>query len=183
MTEGERMLSRVPDTVLLVLGMSRDKAYQHGMIGCGLQLDDSGEFDWVKTTITLSPSREEVLLFLHVRGIEYSLVPTERKPIRVSILDFEDYVLRYAAIQEFLELHRKYRYLRLGRKAFDSPWELDSHDAFLIRMADNEFTRCFVTDPRGPLTFSEIARGQSRHPPHMVERPQGLPDPGQGGWI
>jgi len=183
MSEGEQALARVPDTVLLVLRMTRDHAYQYGMIGCGLQLDDSGEFDWAKTTITLSPSKEEVILFLKVRGIEYSIVPSERKPIRLSILDFEDYVHRYVHIQEFLDMHRRNRFLRLGRRAFFPAWELDSHDAFIILMKDDEFSHHFVTDPRGQPTYSEIAREQSRHVPLMVRRPLGLPDPGLGGWI
>jgi len=183
MTEGERALARVPLTVLLVLRLTRDNAYQYGMIGCGLQLDDSGEFDWAQTTITLSPDKEEVQLFLKVKGIEYSFVPSERKPIRVSLLVFEEYVQKYAAIQAFLESHRRNKFLRLGQRAFAPSWELDSHDAFLIRMEDSDFDRCFVTDPRGPMTYSEIARRQFRHSPVMLERPQGLPDPGQGGWI
>lgn len=183
MTEGTHVLSRVPTTVFLVLGVTRDRAYHYGMVGCGLQVDDSGEFDWAQTTVTLSPDKEEVLLFLKVRGIEYSLVPSDRKPIRVSILDFEDYMRRFASIQEFLELYRRYRYLRLGPKGFGSPWELDSREAFLIRMESNEFNRYFVTDPRGQLTYSEIARRVSRHAPTMLAVPPGLPDPGKGGWI
>jgi len=176
-------LSGVPTTVLLTLGLTRDEAYQYGMIGCGLQLDSTGEFDWAQTTITLSPDKEEVMVFLKVRGIEYSLVPTERKPIRVRILDFEDYVLRYVSIQKFLDGYRRNRFLRLGERASRPAWELDSHDAFLLGMDDDQFRSSFVSDPRGQPTFSEVARGVTRHAPYMLARPQGLPDPGQGGWI
>jgi hypothetical protein len=115
MTEGERVLSRIPTTVFLVLRLTREHAYQYGMIGCGLQTDDSGEFDWAQTTITLSADKEEALLFLKVRGIEYSFVPTDRKPIRVSLLDFEEYVHMYDALQAFLEAYRQNRFFGVGQ--------------------------------------------------------------------
>jgi len=183
MTESGSCLSRVPRTVLLVLGLTEDNAYLMGMRGCGLQLGHDGEWSWPETTVTLSSQVEEVQVFLHVRSVENTVVKPGLDLVRVSIQQMLDYVQMHEAIREFLVLHRRYRYLRLGANAFVPSWELDSHDAFLIRMPSDEFDRHFVADPRGQPSYGEVARRLSRHRPTMLSRPRGLPDPGQGGWM
>lgn len=176
-------LRRVPDTVFLFLGISRERASQMGVIGCGLQLNDDYEYSWSETTVTLSPNKEEVRIFLTVRRIPFSHVPNEQRPLRISMLDMEDFILRYENIQRFLCMYRRNRFLRLGHRAYVPSWELDSREAFLLGMSDDDFDRHYVADPRGQLTFGEIARRESRHSPVELVRPAGIPDPGQGYWI
>lgn len=154
------------------------------MIGCGLQLDDHGEYSWRETTATLSLNKEEVKLFLEIEKISYSHHPSGGSLVRVSLLQMKEYIEYFPSIQEFLLNHRKNRFLRLGRRSRLPAWELDSHDAYLINMRDSDFENHYIADPRGQLSFAQSLNAQAYlHEPFMKTIPQGLPSPGESGWI
>lgn len=179
-----RFFAGVPEAVFLLVGVSRSRAKEIGMIGCGLQLNESNtEFDWRETTISLDISNPYVCVFLKTEGISFSLLPGKSSYTRVPILTFEKYSVEYPRIHSFLELHKKHRFLRLGGRAFLAPHELDSRDSFLLRLSNEDFSRCFITDPRGPPSMAEVARCIPRHPPKQFGDLPGLPGPGQGSWI
>jgi hypothetical protein len=177
-------VNRTPDTVFLTLGVSRLEAFEMGMLGCGLQLNSLGDFSWADTTISLDPNKEEVKIFLALREVNSESVPSFEGITRISIQDMQEYVSLYETIQEFLGLYRRNRFLRLGRSARVSPECLDSRQAFIIRMSESDFNDHFIADPRGQLSFAQMANPSTfLHEPLMKKIPQGLPDPGKGGWI
>jgi len=181
---GGSYLLRVPTTVFLVLGISRATAHSIGMIGCGLQLDDSMEYDWRETTVTLDLGNPHVCVFLRIKKIDFSTIPSGPPLIaRVPILVMEEYVKCYFTIKSFLEDYRRNRFLRLGSRAFLDPWDLDSRDAFMLRLSDSSFEESFISDPRGQLLHSEIASKVGRFPPKQFREVPGIPDPGMGSWI
>jgi hypothetical protein len=177
------MMERVPNTVFSFLGISRETAHSLGMVGCGLQLNNSGEYSWKDTTITLDLGKDQVKIFLTIEGIPFDSPPGMGGYARISILHMEQYAQYYSSIQEFLELYRKNRFLRLGRRARLPPWELDSRDAYIIRMEASAFSTHFVCDPRGHIPHSRIALGDTLHDPIMVGTLEDMPVPGRGGWI
>lgn len=176
-------MERVPNLVFSFLGIDRGTAHNMGMVGCGLQLDDTGEYSWKDTTATLDLGKDQVKIFLTIEGIPFSGIPSKDGYARVSLLHMEQYCEYYSSIQEFLELYRKNRFLRLGRRARLPPWSLNSRDAFILRMEDNAFLTHFVPDPRGRVPHSRISSDDVLHEPLMLELPDGLPSPGRGGWI
>lgn len=180
---GDPVLSRVPVTVFLFLGVTRQDAYKVGMVGCGLQLADSGEFDWAETTISVNLTNDEVRVFLRTKHIPFTVSPVSSSTLRVGILDFKEYIERHSMIVDFLSTFRRNRYLRLGSRAFLDPCDLDSRDSFILGLSDKEFDASFVSDPRGPLSFSEISSRSGRHSPVQYRPIRGLPDPGQGSWM
>jgi len=177
-------MDRVPSLVFNFLGCSREVAQQMGMLGCGLQLNESGDFSWRDTTCTLDLEKDFVKIFLHIEGIPFDTPPHWEGYARISILHMEEYVRYFSSIQEFLELYRKNRFLRLGRRARLPPWELDSRDSYILRMEESAFRKHFVCDPRERIPHSRILfSDEVLHDPIVVEQPDGLPDPGLGGWI
>jgi len=180
-------MERVPIEVFQFLGVNRETAHQMGMLGCGLQLNETGDYDWSELTITLSPDKEEVLLFLTVEGIPFTAIPGHvSRYIRIGILQFEEYIKYYLSIREFLMRFRKYRYLRLGRRAHLPAWQLTCQEVALIRLSDEDFDRNYISDPRRSLTFSESLRGGYLHTPVLrpgCEGVRNLPGPRTGGWI
>lgn len=178
------VLQRVPDTVLLCIGVPRHIAYQRfGMRGCGLQLDDQNEFDWPSSTITVLLN-QEWKLFLKVNGKPFTDLPTGHGYARVDIPTMRQFIASHEKVKNFLDLHSANRWLRLGSGAFLEPWELDSQQAYLVDMPSSDFDRYYVSDPRGNPTFSEISRRSGRHSPVLRgPAPPGIPSPGRGGWI
>lgn len=178
-----RALERVPTTVFLVLGISRQDAHSMGMIGCGLQLDDTGDFAWSETSVSLDLGLPQVCIFLKTKKIPFSVLPGVSHVARIPIKLMLEYIVVYPTITSFMECHRRNKFLRLGHKAFLDPWDLDSHDSFKLLMSDDDFNSSFITDPRGPPLHSEIAARRGRHSPKQFRPVQGLPDPGVGSWI
>jgi hypothetical protein len=178
-----RVLERVPTTVFLVLGINRQDAHSMGMVGCGLQLDDSGDYAWGETTISLSLSLPQVCIFLKTKKIPFSVLPGMCGIARIPTKLMLEYIVVYSTILSFMESHRKNKFMRLGHKAFLDPWDLDSHDSFKLLMTDEEFSSSFIEDPRGPPLLSEIAANIGRHSPKQFRAVRGLPDPGMGSWI
>jgi hypothetical protein len=176
-------MERVPDEVFLFLRTSRRNAQQMGMVGCGLQLTGSGDYDWPAVTITVNASDERVKTFLTIEGIPFDDIVGKPSYIRLGILQFEEFIVYYESVCEFARIHESLRFIRLGKRCQVPLWELTPQDAFILRMSESEFDTHFIKDPRGPLKFSEISRGISRHDPIMMSRPPGFPDPGRGGWI
>jgi len=176
-------MDRVPSLVFDFLGCTRGDAHDMGMVGCGLQLTDLGDFSWRETTCTLSLEKDEVKVFLTIEGIPFEGVPNFGNYVRVRLLHMGEYVKYFTSIQEFLGLYRRKRFLRLGRRARLPPWELDSHDAFILRMEESAFRTHYVCDPRGHIPHSRISSNETLHDPIMLVQPDGLPDPGAGGWI
>jgi len=178
------MTGGIPETVFLTLGIPRSRAREFGMSGCGLQLDPSGEYAWREATITLDTSLEEVQVFLRVNDIPFTIIPNIRNTARITFPQMQLFISKIAGIREFLESFRRNKFLRLGRKSYSSPWELNSRDAFLLGMSDEEFSRYYITDPRGRLLSSEVSSRTCLHSPVLrAEEPLGLPDPVAGGWI
>jgi hypothetical protein len=178
-----RALERVPTTVFLFLGVNRQDAHSMGMVGCGLQLDDLGDYAWRETTISLNLGLPQVCVFLKTRNIPFSTLPGKDGISRLPIADMLGYIKDFPLISSFLEVHRRNKFLRLGRRAFLDPWDLDSRDSFLLSMSEDDFSSSFVSDPRGPPLHSEIASRVGRHSPKQFRTVPGLPDPGQGSWI
>jgi len=179
-----RVLGRVPVTVFLFLRISREDAHSMGMVGCGLQLDATGDYSWADTTVSISLENVQANIFLKTRKMDVHALPGLGDRIaRIPILDMVEYIRLYPNILSFLERYRKNRFLRLGRRAFLDPWDLDSRDSFLLNMDDSEFESSFIQDPRGPPLASEVASGNGRHSPKLIRAPPGLPDPGVGSWI
>jgi len=177
-------MDRVPGLVFEFLGTTRGTAHEMGMVGCGLQLDPSGEYSWRDTTCTLDLKKDEVKVFLTIEGIPFSSLPEHQGYARVSLLHMEEYCHYFSSIQEFLVLYRRNRFLRLGSRARESPWNLDSRESYILRMDDSVFMTHFVADPRGHLPYSQIiSTNNTLHDPIMLRKPDGLPDPGLGGWI
>jgi hypothetical protein len=177
-------MDRVPFPVFEFLGCTREQAQELGMVGCGLQLADSGEYSWRDTTCTLDLGKDSVKIFLFIEGIPFDKMPEKQAYARVRLLHMEEYVKYYSSIEEFLQLYRRNRFLRLGSRARLDPWELDSHDSFILRMDDQTFNECFISDPRGRISYSRIVNSEETlHKPFMIRKPDGLPDPGLGGWI
>jgi len=177
-------LWRVPHTVYASLGVMVERASQCGMVGCGLQYDHTyTDILWNETTITLSALKEEVLLFVNVKGIPYTYVPDQVRDIRLSILDAREYLRRYDSLNKLTEAHRRNKFLRLGRRSLLPLWELSPREVCLIGMPDSEFNRCYVTDPMGPLSHSEVVRRITRLSPvcKVDEAPPELL-PGRGSW-
>lgn len=177
------MTDRIPSMVFEFLRISRELAHEVGIVGCGLQLDDQGEYSWRDTTLTLDLGKDVVKVFLTIEGIPFDSPPHWEGYARVRILHIEEYLKYYSSIQEFLESYRKNRFLRLGRRALLPPWELDSRDSFILRMEESAFKTHFICDPRERISHSGIIRGETLHEPLMVREPDGLPSPGLGGWI
>lgn len=179
-----KLFAGVPETVFLLAGVNRLRAKEIGMVGCGLQLNESNsEFDWRETTISLDITNPYVCIFLKTEEIPFSLLPGRSSHTRVPLLTFEKYSVEYPRIHSFMECFRNHRFLRLGSRAYLAPHELDSRDSFMLRLSDEEFKSFFITDPRGPPSMAEIARGIPRHPPKLFRSLPGLPAPGQGSWI
>jgi hypothetical protein len=178
-----RALERVPTTVFLFLGVSRQDAHSMGMVGCGMQLDDSGDFAWKETTVSLSLGQPQVCIFLKTKNIEFSVMPGMCNIARIPISTMLEYITVFPVIVSFIEKHRKNKFMRLGHRAFLDPWDLDSHDSFKLLMDDDAFASSFIEDPRGPPLLSEIASRIGRHSPKQFRPVPGLPDPGQGSWI
>jgi len=154
-----------------------------GMIGCGLQLDDTGDYAWGETTISLDLGKPQVCIFLKTKKIPFSTLPGMCSIARIPTLTMLEYITCYPVILSFMENHRKNKFLRLGHRAFLDPWDLDSHDSFKLLMSDEEFSSSFIVDPRGQPLLSEIASRVGRHSPKQFRPVQGLPDPGLGSWI
>lgn len=179
--DGHSLLARVPDTVTLYLGFPRDKLYQFGMVGCGLQLDDSHDFDWASATCTLRRDVDEFLIYMSTRGVAPSEIPGCGDFHRIPIRTMADYCQSFARISQFLAAYWKNRFLRLGGKAHLRPEQLNSQDAFILEMEESDFRRFYLSDPRGILTGAELMRGLTRHPPVLLGGvPPGLPDPETG---
>lgn len=177
-------MDRVPQVVLSFLRISRETASNIGMLGCGIQLNEMGEYDWSETTITLSIENEAFRCFAIVEGISFSNLPGMSGRVRIGVLQFEEYMKYHDSIAEFLQLYYNRRVIRLGPRFRVSPWELNSHDWFMIHMSQDDFERKFVSDPRIHLTTSEILRGGSLHAPCMLtEVPELSGPPRRGGWI
>lgn len=177
------MLAKVPETVFLVVRIDRTRAHQMGMVGCGLQLNDVGDYDWRETTISLDLGKPQVCVFLRTQGIDFNTIPGRGSIARIPILLMEKYGQQFGRISSFLELYRKNRFLRLGRRALLDPWDLDSRDSFLLRLEDETFCSSFIVDPRGQPLVAELMSNQCRHPPKQIREVPGLPDPGRGKWI
>jgi len=175
-------LARVPETVFLVIRIDRIRAHKMGMVGCGMQLNDVGDYDWRETTISLSLGSPQVCVFLRTRGVAFDHIPGRESFVRISPLLMEEYGRDFDRISSFLELYRKNRFLRLGSRAFLDPWDLDSRDSFLLRMDDAEFNASFIVDPRGQPLIAELISRQGRYPPKRIRDVPGLPDPGRGKW-
>jgi len=176
-------MDRVPRVVFSFLRLTKEEAYRVGMVGCGLQLTDLNEFDWPETTISLSPSRE-VRTFLEIEGIPYDSMPTRAGIIRIGILQFEEYLKYYESIKDFLDRFDRLKLTRLGSSSVKEPWELNSQEHHILMMDDPQFLECFIPDPRGRLSFSELLRGITLHKPFMKREPEGYPQvPQHGGWI
>jgi len=154
-----------------------------GMVGCGMQLDDSGEYAWSETTVSLSLGMPQVCVFLKTKKIAFSEIPGMSSIARIPIKLALEYISVYPLILSFLERFRKNRFLRLGHRAFLDPWDLDSRDSFILTMSEEDFKSSFIEDPRGPPLLSEISSGIGRHSPKLFRNIPGLPDPGQGSWI
>lgn len=177
-------MDRVPGLVFEFLGCSRGTAQQMGMVGCGLQLTESGEFSWRDTTCTLDLEKDSVKIFLIIEGIPFNDIPEKQGYARVSLLHMEEYSKYFSSIQDFLVLYRRNRFRRLGRRARLPPWKLDSRDSYILRMQESTFNTCFIADPRERLSHSQIiSTDDTLHDPIMLSSPGGLPDPGRGDWI
>jgi hypothetical protein len=176
-------MDRIPNLVFMSLGIDRATAQQMGVVGCGLQIDDSGEYSWKDTTLTLDLGKDQVKIFLTIEGIPFSSIPEHSGYARISFLHMEEYCKYFSSIQDVLVLYRKNRFLRLGRRARLPPWKLDSRDSFILRMEESAFSTHFVSDPRGHIPHSRISSTDTLHDPYMLSPPDGLPDPGRGNWI
>lgn len=179
------MMDAIPEMVFLTLGVSRAEAARCGMVGCGLQLNPSTyDYMWAETTFALDLGRAEVRCFLTINGIPFSPIPGIEDIARIPFLLMETYLNKFQGIKDYLDHYRRNRFLRLGSRCYLEPWELNSRDAFLLGMSDEEFLRHYVVDPRGVPTSSMISRRLSLHSPVLTrEEPEGLPVPRQGGWI
>jgi hypothetical protein len=177
------VLERVPTTVFLLLGVNRQDAHSMGMVGCGMQLDDEGEYAWRETTVSLDVRNSHVCIFLETKKILPLDLPNAPSFKRVPILVMEEYIKVYPNIVRFLEQYRRNRFIRLGPRAFLDPWELDSRDSFILSLDDEMFSSYFLADPRGKPLFSEAASRSGRHAPMLLRSLPGLPDPGVGSWI
>jgi len=176
-------MSGIPTVVFTFLGLSPEKAKTVGMSGCSLQLDDQYEYDWKETSILMSKAHTEFKMFCVIEGISFD-DSTSEGLCRITIQQMEEYINLYPSISSFLEMWEETRFLRLGRRARLPPYELDSYDAFLVRMPRKEFDSFFVSDPRGPLSYAELANSAYfLHKPLMKKTPEGLPAPGSRGWI
>jgi hypothetical protein len=177
-------MDRIPSDVFIVLGRTRSECKALGMVGCGLQLNDIGDYAWSETTFSVSLDAPEVRVYLRVKGIPYITIPTLSSIARVNFQQMEEYIGVLPDIRKFLREYSRNRFLRLGNKASREPDSLDSRDAFLLRMSNEEFEKFYVSDPRGSLSVSSLLRGYTLHPPVLkgVE-PAGLPAPGLGDWI
>jgi len=177
------VLARVPTQVFFFIGVSRQDAHTMGMIGCGIQLDSHCEYDWKEFTISLDLNNPQVCVFLRTKNIQFSLLPGRNLVARIPILFMQEYVRIYPRILSFLDNHRKNKFLRLGRRAFLDPWDLDSRDSFVLSMSNEEFSFFFISDPRGPPLASEVASRIGRHSPKLYRACPGLPAPDMGSWI
>lgn len=177
-------MERIPQPVFSFLRVSRGTACQMGMVGCGLQLNKEGEYDWSETTITLSSDNEIARCFIVIEGIPHNFLVGSPGRIRIGILQFEEYMRYFTSIKNFLEIYKSRRTLRLGPRRSVVPWELNSHDVFMLRMSEDDFKDCFIADPRGQLTTSEILRGLHLHAPcKLKEVPELSGPPRRGNWI
>jgi len=182
-TSAPNALSRVPLTVFLFLGVSRQDAHGMGMLGCGLQLDDSGEYSWADATASLDLSNSKVCIFLRTKKIDFPVFPGKSGIARISLSCMREYIALYATIVQFLDAYHKNRFLRLGRRAFLDPWDLDSHDSHVLLMDDESFSSSFIVDPRGQPLLAEITTREGRHSPKQFRAVPGMPVPGRGSWI
>lgn len=174
-------MSVVPDWALRVLGISRTHANRLGVVGCGIQLTETGEYDYGSLTVTLKSS-ENLFCFLTVERIPFDYLKT--RYIRLELTQVEEYIKYSESIKEFLDRWMKVKAKRLGPKALLPPWELDSQDHFIIMLDDESFSRHFISDPRERLSHAELLRGNSLHKPLMKTVPEGYPQvPRAGGWI
>lgn len=180
MKDTPSILSRVPETVFLLLGVSRSHASFAGMTGCGLQLGIV-DYDWKETTISFDMGNAHVRVFLKTKEESYDIRPGS-PAYRMPLLLAEEYFRSYRDIDEFLSNYKRNRFIRLGQKAFLDPWELDTRDAFILCAPDLEFDEYFIKDPRGPPLISEVSSRTGRISPKQFRDWPGLPDPGVGGW-
>jgi len=176
------VLSRIPTTVFLLLGKTREYCHQSGMVGCGLQLDDHGEILWSEVTVSVTLTRS-VCTFLRLEGIPFSLHPRLPSVVRLSITEMERYLSRYEDIKRFLDAYDRNRFLRLGSRAFKDPWDLDSRDCHVLLLTEEVFIEHFIADPRGRPLASVVASRVGRHSPVMYRELPGVPPPGVGSWI
>jgi hypothetical protein len=173
----------LPQTVFVVLGVSRDDVARMGMSGCSLQLNDSGEISWVDTAILLDGSRREVKTFLRVQGKDF-VHAAQGNHIRISVPDAREYFMKYPTIELYLDSYDRNRFIRLGSRCYLEPWNLNSEDSFILRMSDEEFNLHYISDPRCRVTTAEILRRIHLHKPVLIAgKPRGLPDPDGRGWI
>lgn len=177
------MTDRIPKFVFEFLRIDVGTAHQMGVVGCGLQLTDLGEYSWRDTTLTLDLKKDFVKIFLTIEGIPFDSPPHWEGYARVKILHIEEYIKYFSSIQEFLGYYQRNRFRRLGKRARLPPWELDSRDSFILKMEENVYNTHFVSDPRGQIPHSRVASNDTLHNPIMLSKPDGLPDPGLGGWI
>jgi len=175
-------VSRIPETIILLLGIPRKSCHVYGISGCGMQLDDSGEIDWRETTLTMSLAKRELPLFLTVRGFAFNYIPKIGGYVRLDIPTVEKFISAFDGLRDFLTCFDRNKFLRLGPSAFEEPWTLTTRQARLVTLSDEEFDKLFIADPRGPLQVSEILRRVPRHTP--VLRPgYEFSFPGVRGWI
>lgn len=175
-------IRRIPEEVLLVLGIPRTLCRKYGISGCGLQLDESGDFAWKETTLTMSLQVRELPLFLRIRGIAFDYLPHMGGYVRLDVLTVEKFISAYDGVSEFLRLYDRNKFRRLGRDAFVDVWCLTTYQARLVTLSDKEFDDLFIADPRGPLSTAELISRQPRHSP--VLRPGAeFTVPEEGSWI
>jgi len=173
---------RIPETIILLLGIPRSRCHVYGISGCGMQLDDSGEIDWRETTLTMSLQKRELPLFLTVRGIAFDYIPHIGGYVRLDIPTVEKFISAFDGLSDFLAHFDRNKFLRIGPAAFGDPWALTTRQARLIALSDEDFDKMFIADPRGPMQTSEVLKRIPRHTP--VLRPgYEFSFPGERGWI
>lgn len=173
----------IPETLLIVLGVSYADLISMGFVGFTQELNSDNEISWSDSSVCLDRRRREVQTFLRVQSI--SNTDSIMGPrLRVSIPDARTYFNRYGDLEDFLKAYDTNKYLRLGSRASLEPWELNSKDSFILRMSDAEFQRYFISDPRKTIPYSSMVRGSTLHSPVLRGmHPPGLPDPEDRGWI
>jgi hypothetical protein len=117
---------------------------------------------------------DEVRLHLHLTGGDF--VKSLSGSVRLTLLQASDYVKKYKDYNRVVSLWRRNRVLRLGNRCNAPVWLLSLAEIGLIIANDRFFGSNYVSDPRGPLSFSEVVLRGTRHKPLCVGRP---PDPYQ----
>jgi len=173
----------IPETLLIVLGISYADLIRMGFVGLVQELNSDGEISWSESLVCLDKGRREVQTFLRIQAI--SNTDSINGPrLRVSIPDAQTYFNRFDDIERFLNAYDANKYLRLGSRASLEPWELNSKDSFILRMSDAEFQRYYISDPRKTIPYSSMVRGSTLHSPVLRGMcPPGLSDPEDRGWM